>query len=381
MWFPIESHQILDVVSKADDEPHLVVVVLPQFLILVRQTEQWPPIAMQGHVLVFAVVMHRRCRLLHSCPTSVVQVNVEVNIIREETYKFALALRRRVAEEVGREAVVLEDEGDELASASDVLVNVADVGRVLEFAGFIELLSSGPTKRQTDRFKHTALFDAVPSALDAGGAHCSSLPNSHLPPTATCSRHPLPLSGQNSPFPHIGGRSAVVFGTIIPFDWSVFNLLPPPKFAYPNGYSSRLHSRGKHMPSPVALTGASGGWAQNIVSVHSEMSLCEDGLSLTFFGEQGIGFPEAVRATPEGIGKGNVYVGRARDGPEWDDALDKGADARKVFAGVGASVGTDTGGAGVGMGGGKVAPMRKVDVRVSGPWAAMSGMDNRHNKT
>lgn len=67
-----------------------------------------------------------------------------------------------------------------------------------------------------------------------------------------------------------------------------------------------MHTRGKHIPSPVALAGASGGWAQKAVSTHSEISLCVVGFNLTFLGEQGIGLPEAVFAIPEGSGEGNT---------------------------------------------------------------------------
>lgn len=43
------------------------------------------------------------------------------------------------------------------------------------------------------------------------------------------------------------------------------------------------------------------------------MSLWVDGLSLVFFGEQGTGFPAAVRGTPEGRGNGKVAAGTDED--------------------------------------------------------------------
>ena len=44
----------------------------------------------------------------------------------------------------------------------------------------------------------------------AGGAHCSSRPNSQGSPSLLCSRHPLPSSGQKVPLSHRGGKAIVV---------------------------------------------------------------------------------------------------------------------------------------------------------------------------
>lgn len=96
----------------------------------------------------------------------------------------------------------------------------------------------------------------------------------------------------------MGGSSAIVVFVLAIFLRLL--VVPISGMVYPNGNWSRLHTRGKHTPRPVALTGAPGGAAQNMVSTHSEMSLCVVGLSLVFFGEQGMGLPDLVRGTPAG---------------------------------------------------------------------------------